>query len=194
MTGIIGGAARTLAIACTKHVGVFRRSTSGGAFTLALVLSCGTAWGGALTCLTGTDPSVVGDLAQIVVVRSSVDSACMCAGFDGSPGKTHGDYVKCAKATIAAQASAGILRKQCKGAVTKYYSNATCGIPASQNEQPCVRKTLSNGKVSCAIKPIAIRGFPDFGPAMAPRQFSIKITTPSPPTPRCLQSYGALRR
>jgi len=122
---------------------------------LALLLAPAGAWAGALTCLTGTDSSVAGDLSQIQAVRASINSACVCASFDGSPGKTHSSYVKCANGVISTSVAASKLRKQCTGTVTKYYSVSTCGFPASQNKEPCLKKTLSNGKITCAIKPAA---------------------------------------
>ncbi|MFI5364318.1 MAG: DUF1566 domain-containing protein [Candidatus Binatia bacterium] len=123
--------------------------------SIALVMAPAVSWAAALTCLTGTDPSVAGDLGQIAQVRSAIDSTCICASFDGSPGNTHSKYVSCTKSIIAAQVTAGNLRKQCKSTVTKYYSTSTCGFPASQNKEPCPKKTLSNGKITCAIKPAA---------------------------------------
>jgi len=48
------------------------------------------------TCLTGTDPAVAADAAQIGAVRSLIDDVCICARFDGTKGKTHSNYVSCA--------------------------------------------------------------------------------------------------
>jgi len=127
------------------------------AFT-AVLLPCAAptpCWAAAKTCLTGTDPAVAGDLAQIAVVRTSIDSTCPCSSFDGSKGKAHGDYVKCAKGAIASSVATSQLRKQCKATVSAYYSNSSCGIPASQGKQPCVKRVSASGKVSCAIKPSA---------------------------------------
>ncbi len=122
---------------------------------LALLWVPATSWAGALTCLTGTDPLVGGDLMQITAVRAAIDSACVCANFDGNPGKTHKNYVSCAKSVVASSVSASKLRTQCNGTVTKYYSNSTCGVPATKGEVPCVKKTLSKSNASCAIKPAA---------------------------------------
>jgi len=110
------------------------------------------AWAAKLTCLTGTDPSVAGDLAQIAAVRAAVATACVCGSFDGGKGKTHANYVSCAKSVIAAGVSASQLRKQCKATVNKYYSTSTCGQAASKGEAPCI-KTSASGKVTCSIKP-----------------------------------------
>ena len=110
--------------------------------------------GGSKTCLTGTDPSVAADAAQIKAVRSLIDAACICSNFDGSPGKAHSDYVKCAATIIKSQvaASPGALRSQCKGAVTKYYVQSTCGMNPAVHAVPCIKTVTKRGKVACAIK------------------------------------------
>lgn len=108
-------------------------------------------WAAASTCLTGTAPAVASDPTQIAAVRAAIDSACPCAGFDGSAGKTHVSYVSCAKAVIQAQVQAGNLRTQCKATVKKYYANSTCGMSASAGAVPCIKTGATSGKVSCAI-------------------------------------------
>lgn len=110
-------------------------------------------WGAAKSCLTGTDSSVANDAAQIAGVRMLIDAGCTCGGFDGNAGKTHRDYLACAKAIIDAQVTAGSLRKQCKGIVTRYYRKSTCGVPATKNSVPCIEKNVSTGKVTCTVKP-----------------------------------------
>ena len=106
------------------------------------------------TCLTGNDPAVAGDAANINAVRALVNSACVCASFDGSKGKTHGAYVKCAADIINAQVDVpGALRPQCKGTVTKIYAQSTCGSNPALHKVACIKKGTQSGKVSCAIKP-----------------------------------------
>jgi hypothetical protein len=105
-----------------------------------------------LTCLTGTDPVVASDLAQITGVRAMIEAACGCSNFDGSSGKTHAKYVACASSVITTQSIGGQLRKQCKTTVKRYYSASTCGVLASKGVVPCIKKTAS-GRVSCSIKP-----------------------------------------
>ena len=70
---------------------------------------CGAtpAWAGKKTCLTGTDPEVASDAAQIIAVRAVVEAACPCASYDGSSGKTHGKYTSCAGASITSEAGLG---------------------------------------------------------------------------------------
>lgn len=108
-------------------------------------------WAGKLTCLAGTDPSVAADLSQIAAVRSTIESACVCASFDGTAGKTHAKYVTCAGNIIKDQSTAGLLRSQCKTPVKRYYSTSTCGVAASKGVVPCIKKTTT-GRVSCTIK------------------------------------------
>lgn len=107
------------------------------------------------TCLTGTDPSVAADFAQISRVRELVDAACVCSSFDGSAGKAHRDYGRCAANIIKAQAAVppGNLRLQCKRTVKRYYARSTCGQNPALNTQPCVKKRTATGAVSCTIKP-----------------------------------------
>ncbi|MBI3783467.1 MAG: hypothetical protein HY270_08695, partial [Deltaproteobacteria bacterium] len=83
-----------------------------------------------LKCLVGTDPSVAGDVAQIIAVRNMIDASCICSSFDGTAGKKHANYVKCAADIITAQAAVppGNLRSQCKGTVKKFYAQSTCGL------------------------------------------------------------------
>jgi hypothetical protein len=118
---------------------------------VAVLVAPTVSWAAKLTCLTGTDPSVTNDLAQIAAVRRLIDGACVCASFDGSPSKTHAKYVSCASGVISSQVSAGNLRTQCKATVKKYYSASTCGWAASKGEAPCI-KTSATGRVSCSIK------------------------------------------
>ena len=125
------------------------------AFIAATFVASTPARAAKLTCLTGTDPSVAGDNDQIAAVRVAINSDCPCADYDGSPGNQHADYVKCATDTIKAEVAAGDLRKQCKAAVTAYYKLSACGFDTGEQRAPCIKKTLSNGKLSCAIKPIS---------------------------------------
>ena len=89
------------------------------------------------TCLTGTAPEVVGDRSQIATVRALVDAACPCSSFDGSTGKTHTSYVRCASPIITAQPVAQ-LRLQCRSTVRKYYASSTCGRNPNLHAEPCV--------------------------------------------------------
>lgn len=127
---------------------LFRRIT-----VVTVLLAPITSWAAAKTCLTGTDSAVANDPGQIGGVRDAVQIACPCTNFDGSSGKTHGAYVKCASSVITAQVSAGALRSQCKATVKKYYAASTCGLKASLGSAPCVKTALSNGKITCSIKP-----------------------------------------
>lgn len=136
-----------------------RRGARKCVWVLACIVSVGLcgrspAWAGKLTCLTGTDPAVAVDAAQIAAMRAQVEAVCPCADYDGSPGKTHGPYMSCVGASISDGVASGHLRRQCRATVKKYYSISTCGVPASKDVVPCIRKTAA-GTVSCAIKPTA---------------------------------------
>lgn len=107
------------------------------------------------TCLTGTAPEVGNDATQIRALRALVDGTCVCSNFDGSKGKAHGDYVKCAVAIINAQAAVppGNLRTQCKGTVKKFYAKSTCGMTPALHAVPCIKTVNNSGKVICTIRP-----------------------------------------
>lgn len=116
------------------------------------VLAPGAAWAGKKTCLTGTDPEVAGDAAQIVAVRAAVDADCPCALYDGSSKNlTHAKYVGCVAARIGTEAAMGRLRTSCKSTVKSQYAKSTCGYAPTSSKAPCI-KTTTTGKVSCAIK------------------------------------------
>lgn len=119
-----------------------------------LVLPAAT-WAAALTCLTGTDPSVAGDVGQIAALVTSIESTCTCASFDGSAGKTHSKYTSCAKGVVEAAVAASQLRKQCQAYLNKSYGTSTCGQPASKGVVPCIKKMTASGKITCAIAPAA---------------------------------------
>jgi hypothetical protein len=122
---------------------------------LVLLLAPAGVWAAALTCLTGTAPSVAGDLRQIAAVVTTIESTCTCASFGGAPKKTHSNYLSCSKGVIAAAVAASQLRNQCTANLIKSYSNSTCGYPASKGVVPCIKKVTTSGKVSCTIKPAA---------------------------------------
>ncbi|HVO24268.1 MAG TPA: hypothetical protein VMW56_11625 [Candidatus Margulisiibacteriota bacterium] len=71
--------------------------------------------------------------------------------YDGSPGKTHADYLNCVQGIIKGLVGVG-LHNQCSGTVQQYYTTSNCGLSPKLNAVPCV-KTSASGKVSCAIKP-----------------------------------------
>ena len=111
------------------------------------------------TCLIGTDPSVVNDSAQIRAVRSLIDAACVCADFDGTAGKTHGDYVRCAVGIINAEAAVvpGNLRSQCKGTVKRMVALSSCGRDPALHVVPCLRTVTVPDKLRCSIRPTTKR-------------------------------------
>jgi hypothetical protein len=104
------------------------------------------------TCLTGTDPEVGNDAREIGRVRALIYAACPCGNFDGSPGKTHEDYVRCARDVIDAQVDKGDLRRQCRATVRRYHVKSTCGRDPQDGLVPCVQRIVTNGRVTCAIR------------------------------------------
>lgn len=106
------------------------------------------------TCLTGTDPVVAGDAAQIRAARAQIDAACVCASFDGSAGNTHADYFRCAAGVIRTHAAtAGFLRPECIGTVERYYNHSTCGRDPRRHFAPCIETNPLDGAITCAIRP-----------------------------------------
>lgn len=106
------------------------------------------------TCLTGSEPAVAGDAAKITATRQLIDERCVCAAFDGSKGKRHSDYVKCALAVVDERIVAGELRKECKTTVKKMHAKSTCGYDAALGSVACVTiKMRAKGpSVRCDIK------------------------------------------
>jgi len=108
-------------------------------------------WAGTKTCLTGTAPEVAGDAAEIRAVRQIVHDVCVCASYDGSAGKQHVNYVKCASLIIAAQAKLGNLRTQCKVKALGAFAQSTCGRNPSLHYAACIKRSSKTGAVTCAI-------------------------------------------
>lgn len=134
---------------------VCNRMTLSSALLLAgMLLLPRTVLAGRTTCLTGTDPTVAGDAEQLQALRDAARSACPCASYDGTGGKTRADYRNCTKAVIAATTTppSGTLRPQCRGVAKKFFANATCGIDPSLHAHPCIEKNTMNGKVTCRVR------------------------------------------
>lgn len=118
------------------------------------VLVCAAAASARLTdtCLTGTAPDVVNDPSLIRAVRALIEASCPCRNFDGSKGRAHTDYTKCAANIIATQIEAAALRSQCMVTVRSYYSKSTCGTNPNRHSAPCIQTNVKSGKITCAIK------------------------------------------
>ena len=86
-------------------------------------------------------------------VRALIEGTCICAAFNGSTGRTHKDYVTCAADVITAQVQTAALRSQCKRTVKRYYAKTTCGRNPNLHSEPCIKRSLTTGKITCAIKP-----------------------------------------
>lgn len=123
----------------------FSRIMLAGAIFVALTAS--RAWAATDTaCLTGTDPSVAADAAQIEALEAQIAAACPCATFDGSDGKERGDYRKCVSPLIKAAVVNGQLRAQCKARLGKAHKLSSCG---AIGVLPCLES--KGDKIRCRI-------------------------------------------
>jgi hypothetical protein len=104
------------------------------------------------TCLTGTDPAVANDRAQIAAVEDAIDAACPCV--DGGAVSMRGDYLRCTKAKVQAAVAAGALRNQCASVLNQSYKKSTCGTPTARDAAPCLERT-ARGKLRCVVVPAA---------------------------------------
>jgi len=59
------------------------------------------------TCLTGTDPAVRNDAAQIAAVEAAIDEVCPCVSDDTGHRAMHRDYLRCAAARVKAAVKVG---------------------------------------------------------------------------------------
>ena len=80
------------------------------------------------------------DAAAILAARTAVDAACDC----NAAGQSHGEYLRCAKDTIAASS----LRQECRATVKRCYSRSTCGRPGAVT---CCR-TRADGGTRCNVR------------------------------------------
>jgi hypothetical protein len=141
---------RTLAPALRSYLPL--AGTLAVALLVLAAIAPGAAWAGKKTCLTGTDPEVAGDAAQILDVRAAVDAACPCDAYDNSTKDlSHAKYVGCVAAQIKTEAALGRLRTSCKATVKSQYTKSTCGNAPTSSKAPCIKRTVA-GQVSCAIK------------------------------------------
>lgn len=130
------------------------RLTTAAAAVLMISAGTGTGWA---KCLDA--PFTALDTAQMAEVRRVVDTFCDCSTYDGlTPATTHGKYVKCVSGIVVAKAKAAKLRNECKGFVKKIYAKSSCGMKPTPSgaKIPCVKKTLSNNKTTCAVKPSGV--------------------------------------
>jgi pimeloyl-ACP methyl ester carboxylesterase len=137
-----------------------RRFASAGLAVCALATLAGSARAKADAC--GAGAAALSDAKAIAGVRGAVDRACPCADFDAStPEKTHGKFVKCAKAVITDAIDgtpllgAFTLRKQCKSEVKKIYARSACGYAASDARVMCCEAKPSSGKTSAKAERVA---------------------------------------
>jgi pimeloyl-ACP methyl ester carboxylesterase len=119
-----------------------RNSPLVGALTAVLVfLPAVAAVAATDACLEHT--SKFQDAADMRGVRAQIEIACPCASFDGSPGKTHGAFTRCARAVIL-DASDGTpidgrikARPECISTMRRTVRRSDCGYAAIQDRHPC---------------------------------------------------------
>src|SRR6476660_4420244 len=78
------------------------------------------------TCLTGNDPVVHNDAAQVAALEAAIDEACPCVSDDGGHGAMRLDYMRCVSARVKAAVGAGMLRTQCQARLDSAYRRSTC--------------------------------------------------------------------
>lgn len=113
----------------------------------------GASAAGTAACLKGDALGIAADDAQLRAVRIAIDGDCSCPAFDGSPTKTHKDYIACANAIVQAESAAGRLRTPCKKTAARYAKFSTCGFNPALNYEPCLVKANATGGVKCKLKP-----------------------------------------
>lgn len=106
------------------------------------------------TCLSGSDAAVQADAAAINALRAGIDTACPCAAFDGTPGHTRRDYLRCVKRTLAAARDAGELRATCMARIRRAFQQSTCGRKPHLQAVPCIQ-TTAGGEIRCTVRPAA---------------------------------------
>lgn len=110
-------------------------------------LTADRAWAADKTCLTGNDPAVAADSAQIAALEANIAAACPCATFDGSDGKERRDYLRCVVPLIKTAVENGELRAKCKSRVKQAHTLSSCG---RIGVLPCI-ESKANGKFGCRI-------------------------------------------
>jgi outer membrane protein assembly factor BamB len=73
--------------------------------------------------------SAPGDARALVAAQMAVEAACPCATFDGTPGHTHGNYVRCARRALRTVVAADDLRESCRHRSERDLTRSTCGRP-----------------------------------------------------------------
>jgi pimeloyl-ACP methyl ester carboxylesterase len=132
------------------------RRARGLVVTLALLLAS-TAHAVSNPCRSGS--LALSDAKAIAGVRGAIARACPCDTFDGTAGKTHGKFVRCAQGVIE-EAIDGppllgtfTLRRECRTEVRRIYARAACGYAASAPRVMCCESR--DGKAKGRAKSVA---------------------------------------
>ena len=130
--------------------------TSGStALAVLLVLLCAASGAHAGNACLGGEGALA-DPAQVATARATVDVACPCADYDGTPGRSRGAYQKCAHGVADELVGLGLLRAECKVLLRRDAAASVCGRDPDSGAVACVRRT-DGGDVACTIKAPAER-------------------------------------
>ena len=97
-------------------------------------------------------PQGPSDVSQVGAARSSIESTCLCAAFDGTAGKKHFDYLRCARQIVNTRVDAGQLRHVCGAKVLGFYKNSACGYRFEEFRAPCIVTSNQGTKIQCSIQ------------------------------------------
>jgi hypothetical protein len=142
-----------------RNAGGRLRRAVGVALLGALVQVCAAhaAAGPEDDCLTGSDPVVASDAAQVRSVRGTIEATCDCSIYDGSDEFEKRDYTRCVLGVLDAELTAGALRAECRKTVLRMYRGsrvpAACGFAPELNARPCVKHNPVSGRTTCSVVP-----------------------------------------
>jgi len=89
------------------------------------------------------------DRRALAALRAVVETACPCAGYDGTPGNDRAAYLSCMRVVVDETLAAGDLRPQCERRADQILRSATCGGA----KVACGQYRPGSGRpVSCRLK------------------------------------------
>ncbi len=98
-------------------------------------------------CLAGG--SAPQDRRDVDAVAAAGETACPCAGFDGTSGRTRQAYRRCMRRVVRDAVGGGTLRRACKRLVNT--ARSTCGRPGAAI---CCTRQVRGGRLRCgAMRP-----------------------------------------
>jgi predicted dienelactone hydrolase len=94
---------------------------------LPLVVVCLAVAAGVAGAACRDGESALADERALATVRSAIDDDCPCASFDGTPGRTRADYLRCANERIDAARVQGALSAECGALASEVVRGSVCG-------------------------------------------------------------------